>query len=156
MTNRLGCELADKIAAIATVAPAGVESNCNPSRPISVMDIHGTGDRCNPYNGGTPPLALCALVPYMRMRPQDVVDRWLGINKCSQSHISGYSKGSANCVIYNQCANSRVNVEFCRVDDMGHAWPSGSQYLPAMLVGPVSHDISTDEIWEFFQSHPMP
>lgn len=47
------------------------------------------------------------------------------------------------------------NVHVCKVEGMGHVWPSGSQYLSAQLVGPVSYDISTQQIWDFFQQHPL-
>lgn len=36
----------------------------------------------------------------------------------------------------------------------GHTWPGGQQYLPALLVGKVNHDIDASEvIWEFFSRH---
>jgi polyhydroxybutyrate depolymerase len=153
MTNRLACDLSSRIAAIATVAPAAIESPCLPSVPVPVMDIHGTGDRCNPYFGGEPPLALCANVPYVRMTPREVVATWLELNRCvARDPALVYSKGAANCVAFLPCG--RADVEFCQVEGMGHTWPSGDQYLPASAVGPVSFDISTDQIWDFFARHP--
>jgi polyhydroxybutyrate depolymerase len=156
MTNRLACELSTRIAAIATVAPAAVESNCAPTRLVPVMDIHGTGDRCNPYYGGTPPLEFCASVPYTRMTPRQVTTTWLRINGCSSvTPETVYHFGDANCLSFNHCVNS-AEVEFCKVEGMGHTWPSGAQYRSSHLVGPVSHDISTEQIWQFFRRHPMP
>lgn len=160
MTNRLGCELSDKIAAIAPVAPSAVMSNCNPSRPVPVMVIHGTADPANPPDGSEPTSIFkkgssSGLdMPYKRMTPYQVVDVWKKINKCSDIQIAGYEKGDAKCVIYNDCAEGS-EVELCIVEGMGHTYPSGSQYLPAILVGPVSYDISFDQIWEFFEKHPM-
>jgi polyhydroxybutyrate depolymerase len=151
-TNRLACELSDKIAAIATVAPAGVPLNCNPQRKVSVMDIHGTGDRCNPFSGGTPDFSVCANVDYQRMSAQETVDKWIEVNGCSGQSNPVYSNGKAECVIYS-CDNSEV--EFCKVEDMGHTWPSGSQYLPALMIGRVSNDISTDQIWNFFEKNSL-
>jgi polyhydroxybutyrate depolymerase len=158
MTNRLGCELADKIAAIAPVAPAAIMSNCNPSRSIPVMDIHGTADPANPPDGSEPKGIFgkdgIMAMPYKRMTPSQVIDVWKRINKCSDSQIAGYEKGGAKCVIYNDCVEG-VEIELCIVEGMGHTYPSGSQYLPAAVVGPVSYDISFDQIWEFFKKHPM-
>ena len=54
MTNRLGCELSDKIAAIATVAHAAIASECKLLRVMPVMDIHGTADPANPPDGSEP------------------------------------------------------------------------------------------------------
>jgi len=157
MTNRLGCELSDKIAAIGTVAPAAVESNCNPSRVLSVIDIHGTLDPANPHDGSEPRSIFdeeSSGIHYKRMTPYQVVDAWKKIDKCSDSQIKGYEKGSAKCMIYNDC-ESGAEVELCIVEGMGHTWPSGSQYLPLDKIGPVSYDISFDQIWEFFKKHPM-
>ena len=83
MTNRLACELADKIAAIATVAPPAVMSNCSPSRPMPVMAIHGTSDPANPFDGSAP-RSIFTNSPYKRMPPKDTVEAWLEINGCSR------------------------------------------------------------------------
>jgi len=55
MSNRLGCELSDKIAAIASVAgniPQETVSKLSPSRAVSVLIISGTEDPVVPFNGG--------------------------------------------------------------------------------------------------------
>jgi len=54
-SNRLACDLSDKIAAIASVAatmPETLLPVCNPSRPISVMYVHGKNDRIVHIEGG--------------------------------------------------------------------------------------------------------
>ncbi len=154
MTNRLACELSETIAAVATVAPAGLIQSCRPARAIPVMDIHGTGDRCNPFEGGVPPLRACANVDYRRMSPHKMVSAWRAILGCSAEAIPAYEQGAASCVSYRQCQRGG-EVEFCQVEGMGHVWPSGSQYVSPRLVGPVSYDISFDQIWDFFQRHPL-
>lgn len=159
MTNRLGCELANKIAAIATVAPAALMSNCTPSRPMSIIDIHGTADPANPPDGSEPRSIFeegssSFGMSYKRMTPYQVVDAWKKINNCSDKQISGYENGNAKCTVFNDCSTG-AEVELCMVEGMGHIYPSGSQYLPSSLVGSVSYDISFDQIWEFFKKHPM-
>jgi polyhydroxybutyrate depolymerase len=120
MANRLACELSEKIAAIATVAPAAVEDCCSPVRPVPVLNIHGTGDRCNPYYGGEPPLDFCANVPYTRMTPRQTTGRWLEINGCSSIGPDlVYRYGDASCVRFRNC-NKGADVEFCKVEGMGH------------------------------------
>ena len=54
MTYRLGCDLSDKIAAIAPVAGALNVENCEPANPVSVIIFHGTADEHVLYNGGEP------------------------------------------------------------------------------------------------------
>ena len=52
--NRLACERADLVAAVAPVAGTHWASGvpCNPSRPVSVLQIHGTADPVVPFDGG--------------------------------------------------------------------------------------------------------
>ena len=54
MTAVLGCQLADRIAAIGTVAGAYAMplSECKPSRPVPAMVFHGTTDPIVPFKGG--------------------------------------------------------------------------------------------------------
>ena len=51
-TARLGCEMADRLAAIAAVA-GGYDplKRCDPDRPLPILEIHGTDDDVVPYEG---------------------------------------------------------------------------------------------------------
>ena len=52
MTNRLGCDLADVIAAIASVSGAyNFWQDCTPSRPMPIAAFHGKADNIVPYEG---------------------------------------------------------------------------------------------------------
>ena len=55
MTYGAGCELADRILAIAPVS-GGTRAlpPCHPARPISVLDVHGTSDQIVSYDGRGP------------------------------------------------------------------------------------------------------
>ena len=40
------------------------------------------------------------------------------------------------------------------IEGGGHTWPGGPQYLPAFLIGKVSHNLdATQAIWGFFKRH---
>ena len=53
MANRLACDRADLISAIAPVSGTlGTGVPCAPSRAVSVLQIHGTADQVVPYSGG--------------------------------------------------------------------------------------------------------
>jgi polyhydroxybutyrate depolymerase len=58
MTARIGCELSGRIAAIAPVA-GGYRSlpPCDATRPLSVLEVHGTADTVVPYFGLAPDFA---------------------------------------------------------------------------------------------------
>jgi len=150
MSFRLACELPDKIAAVAAASPAGLEENYSPLRPISVMVIHGTADPCVPYYGG-PGGCIATGIDYPSV--QHEVDFWRKVDNCNATGTVVYQKGNASCISYS-CSQG-TEVEFCTVIGMGHAWPSGSPALQDS-VGPVSYDLSFDQIWEFFQRNPMP
>lgn len=54
MSYHLGCVLSDRIAAIAVLAgsDAADPATCTPTRPVSVLHLHGTADTTIPYTGG--------------------------------------------------------------------------------------------------------
>ena len=153
MAYRLACELSDTIAAVAPVASPGTPSACTPSKPVSIMHIHGTADPCAPFAGGMGGGCLGTEKHEMLSAEEDI-HQWLIINHCQPNRTTAYQKGNATCISYESCKDGS-GVEFCTVEGMGHAWPSGSQYLPVKRIGPVSYDISFDQIWEFFKHHPM-
>ena len=40
------------------------------------------------------------------------------------------------------------------VENRGHAWPGGTQYLPGFIIGKTSRDFdATETIWAFFKKH---
>ncbi len=53
MSYRMACDASEDITAIVSLAGStfGDESRCNPTRPVSVLQIHGTLDTTVPYNG---------------------------------------------------------------------------------------------------------
>ena len=51
MASVLACSLADRFAGAVLFAPAvGAIGDCSPSRPVSVLEIHGTSDPIVPYS----------------------------------------------------------------------------------------------------------
>ncbi|MGA7385132.1 MAG: PHB depolymerase family esterase [Methylocella sp.] len=161
MANRLGCELSTSIAAIAPVA-ASMEDACAPGIPaMPDMLIHGTGDLCHPYNGGDnfPGCAPGILTPvgskFNFASAPSMNLRWISIDACSGTQTTTYQNGAATCVTNPSCASSS-QVTFCTVTGMGHTYPNGAQYLDPSLIGPVSHDISFDQIWAFFTQFSLP
>ena len=54
MALRLACDRADRVAAVASVAGAmDVDAECAPSRPVSVVQVHGADDRTILVEGGS-------------------------------------------------------------------------------------------------------
>jgi len=54
MALRLACDRADRVAAVASVAGAmDVDADCAPSRPVSVLQVHGADDETIGIDGGS-------------------------------------------------------------------------------------------------------
>jgi polyhydroxybutyrate depolymerase len=123
MANRLACDRADLVAAVAPVAGTlGSGVPCAPSRPVSVLQIHGTGDPVVPFNGG-------GMVG--RGGPSDVVSapalaqRWSALDGCPGPPVDGPpAPGEVQRAIVVGCAGGTV-VELVRIDGGGHVWPAG-------------------------------
>jgi len=144
LSHRLGCEMSDRIAAIAPVAGVLGVPECSPSRPVPVMHFHGTADPLVPYDGsatlGFPP------VP-------DTFAGWGSRDRCTGQPVETYRNGDVHCSTYAQCG-AGATVTLCTIDNGGHTWPGG---MPVPSLGYTTTDISaTDAMWTFFEQHPLP
>ncbi len=144
LSHRLGCELSDRIAAIAPVAGVMGIPSCTPSRPVPVMHFHGTLDTLVPFDGDT-----ANGFPSV----QDTIDGWVARDGCSGDPETVFDQGDAHCDSWNNC-DQGSEVVLCVIDGGGHTWPGG---VPVPSLGKTSTDISaTDAAWQFFTRHPMP
>ena len=150
MSHRLGCELADRIAAIAPVAGVlGIAPDaCQPSRPVPVFDVHGTGDIVVPYNGGTPLVPRLGFGLVFRS-VQETMQVWRERNACSEVAEVTYERGDVTCETWSSCAEG-ADVQLCTVRRGGHTWPG------APLFGTSQNLETTEAIIDFFEDHPMP
>jgi polyhydroxybutyrate depolymerase len=151
-SHRLGCEMADTFAAVAPVSGVlGMDpSQCKPSRPIPVIDFHGTSDPLVPYNGGAP--ITKTLGPLTFRSVAETISAWQSNDRCLVTPQTDYQHGDATCQEWS-CAE-RSAVRLCTIDGGGHAWPGGLDYV---VGGKTSTDISaTDAMVDFFMAHPMP
>jgi polyhydroxybutyrate depolymerase len=146
--HRLGCELSERFAAIASVAgqmsPA-LAKICRPQEPVAVLDIHGTADRIVPYKGGKTDGGGSLL------SAEETVSIWRRLNK-SAGEGETTTNGQVVCRTYQ---GGTAPVRFCTVTGAGHTWPGGFQYLPRLLVGATNRDVDASEmIWQFFAENP--
>jgi polyhydroxybutyrate depolymerase len=154
MAHRLGCQMADVFAAIAPVAGVmGIpDDQCQPSRPVPVLDFHGTADPVVPYNGGSPLVGLGSAIGVNFQSVAQTIDTWLAIDVCLTPGVTIFSSGDATCIDYTRCAQGGEVVQ-CTIANGGHTWPGG---VPIPL-GNTSTSISaTNTMVDFFLAHPMP
>lgn len=149
MAYRLGCELSDKIAAIAPVAGALDVENCQPANPVSVIVFHGTADEHVLYNGGEP---IQKVDRHFRVDKSVAyaVSYWVKENGCSETPQRS-EKGNIRAEIYSG-GKDGAEVVLYTVNGGGHAWPGGESYL--LGAEPTKEISATDLMWNFFIRHP--
>lgn len=160
----LAANRAEKLAAIAPVV-GGIAVPFNekfkPARPVSVLVIQGANDPLVPYGGG-------------KVAGGDGEDRgsviattgtiklWVAANGCAPaagSFLLPDKDPADECrteVTQWKGGRDGTEVRLYRVQGGGHTWPEGAQYLPEFLIGKVTRDFGSADIWEFFKAHPKP
>jgi polyhydroxybutyrate depolymerase len=83
MSYRMACDRADRITGVAALAGTeGTMVSCLPSRPVSVLHLHGTADATIAYSGGT-------IRGGAYLGAQDTVRAWLMRNDCDLTPVDG-------------------------------------------------------------------
>jgi polyhydroxybutyrate depolymerase len=157
MVHRLGAELADRIAAVASVSgPLSIET-IHPSRPVSVMHFHGTADEFAPFAGGTGEKSLASI--QFRSAP-DSVAAWVRADGCPgkpEAAALPVKAGDPTRVrreTYGPC-KAGSEVVFYVIDGGGHAWPGREARV--QFLGTSTQSISANDLmWDFFQKHARP
>jgi polyhydroxybutyrate depolymerase len=156
MTNRLACDRADVVAAIAPVAGTlGAGVPCSPSRPVSVLESHGTADPVVPYDGGGMQgrggASSILAAPAMSAR-------WRDADRCSGAPVEDVLPATGDGTAVHRltavgCADG-TDVVLLRIDGGGHTWPSGSFALPTGSVGATT-DVFNASLGsaQFFAAH---
>jgi poly(3-hydroxybutyrate) depolymerase len=158
MALRVGCNMADRVAAVAAVGAALPKTMiCLPSRPVSAVFISGTDDPLVPDNGGTyKPRRFHIL------SAEDTAKTWAKFDRCSekpaQSKLPSAEKGGKDTKVftYSGCQGD-AQVVLYSVKNGGNTWPGGEQYSSEKEVGKTSNAIKANEvIWNFFSTKKMP
>ncbi len=163
-SQRLACELSDRIAAIGVVAiqlPEHLSTSCAPKRPVSILMMPGTEDPLVPWEGGE--------IGFRRGRKfgrvlsvSESMRFWAKQNQCQGSPLTTYEPDRdpkdgtrVRRESYGSC-NDGAEVLLYAVEGGGHTWPGGDQYLPVRIIGRTSRDIDANEvIWDFFKRHSL-
>jgi polyhydroxybutyrate depolymerase len=138
MTYAAGCELADRLLAIAPVSGGTRQlPPCHPARAISVLDTHGTSDQIVSYRGRGPD---------RDGRVRDVMDDWARREGCRPRPRARRIDPHVTRLDWPGC-RAGVRVAHLRIEGGRHAWPP--------LGGPPGIGIDgAEEIWRFFAALP--
>jgi polyhydroxybutyrate depolymerase len=157
MSARLGCELSNKITAIATVAASLPQAlNCTPNNPVPTICIQGTLDALVPFLGGTVSPGAGGIA----LSHSQAVDVWKTNNNCGAAAVStnviNNDPNDGTSITERKYVNANNGVEVVSyiVTGGGHTWPQGSQYLPESIIGKTSQDMNANQtIWSFFKKY---
>lgn len=139
MVALAGCELSSRIAAVAPVAGDYTrQPACRPSRPVSVLEIHGTADQVVPYFGGRRARRSADGLP-------PFVNGWVVRDRCAVGPRRGTLAPRATMFRWSRCAG-RVTIEHIRISSGRHQWPGATPPDP----GPPSTFCGACVIWQFF------
>jgi polyhydroxybutyrate depolymerase len=162
MDFRLGCQMSDRIAAIATVGailPASLAESCSnwSWRAVPLLMMNGTDDPMVPYRG-----RLSGSVGFNLLPAHETLKEWAKINSCGQKSeritIAPKTAGGLETRVdtYSDCKDGATAILYS-IEKGGHTWPGGEQYIPVRFIGKTNSDLDASEIiWNFFAAHPMP
>lgn len=160
LAHRLACEASDLFAAVAPVSGENQAAlaSCTPARPVALLAIHGTQDRCWPYAGGAG--ACIATGRYVSVA--ETLSGWAARNGCRAAATRtplpprpGIADGTE--VVrhdYSGCAAEGA-LQHLEVVGNGHFWPDGHSYArPGLLGGTMSRQLDTGKaIVDFLIAH---
>jgi polyhydroxybutyrate depolymerase len=151
MAVRVGCNMADRVAAIAPVGAAMPKTMiCLPARATSALFINGTDDPIVPDNGGTYKPGR-----FHVLSAEDSAKTWAKFDHCGekpeQAKLPSAEKGGkeTKTYTYSGCQDNSQVVLYS-VKNGGNTWPGGEQYMSEKEVGKTSNALNAnDAIWSF-------
>ncbi len=148
----------DAIAPVCASIPKDFENSFSLQRPVPLLLIAGTDDPLVKYKGG-----------WVGFRNQDkgrgysmpvewTVNKWISMTGCSGKDVTepvpdADRYDDCTAIKYTYQKDGKPFVVFVKVENGGHAWPGGTQYLPQGIIGKLCNDFSASEmIIGFFNS----
>ena len=144
MSYKLACDDSGRFAAVSSVTGSMTPetfADCNPTRAVPVMQIHGKMDPTVPYAGS----AISEPI-------DDVVDYWANANDCTTPGTATLIPDSAadsdilggTHTVFSGC-ESGTSVEYYLLDALEHRWPNRNRF-----------DIhAAEKLWNFMSSYDL-
>lgn len=139
MAGYLACALSSTISAAAPVAANNyvlTKLGCRPTRPVSILEVHGTADQIVPYYGTSARISPQWPLPSIHAW----VSTWAHLDQCSSRPIVSRT-GHEAIFRYRHCVTG-AGVTLYRIDGGGHTYPR-------QLAGRPSNAV----IYQFFKTH---
>lgn len=148
MTHRLGCELSQKLTAVAPVIaniPKKLIKKCRPKKALPILIMNGTADPIVPWNGGTMRLFKKSMGEVVSTKAS--VGFWRKQNRCSSKaehyplpDTNTKDHSSVTVTRYEQCRD-HSEVILYTIKGGGHTLPGTKGMNLRRLVGEKNRDI---------------
>jgi polyhydroxybutyrate depolymerase len=112
-----------------------LKDDCQPARPVSILEMHGTEDGAHPWEGGG---------GHQASPVEAVIQRWTTLDGCAGDPTVTQS-GIATTSVWNRCRGESV-VRLDKVVGGKHTW-FGSALSPVP-----GEPNANSVIWSFFSS----
>jgi polyhydroxybutyrate depolymerase len=172
MASQLACDLSDRIAAIAPMSgvrfPLASDTpphtvDCEPTRPVPVIAIHGAWDPINVLSDTPPPEAStlpAAIKPPVAgsswsYSAETAVSRWADNNGCRPKPRVTRVTPNIDEVAYRGC-KKHADVVLYKAKNSGHVPPGRGGSVADTLVNPTNDEVdSTVVAWRFLSKHRL-
>jgi polyhydroxybutyrate depolymerase len=155
-TARLGCEMADRLAAIAPVAGGyGPLERCHPDRPLPLLEVHGANDQVVPYGGKTHGTGS---IPRF-LGVSSFLRQWRSLDGCRGGSKRTTPRPGVTRLTWDHCAGGSV-IEHLKLADTDHGWPgghwsAGGKKKPSPAHDPTGLD-TAQAVWQFVSRFRLP
>lgn len=165
LASLVACRLSERVSAVAAVAGLLLPANCEPSRPVPVLAIHGTDDRYVSFDGGPNPgldelpwndesSAAFNGLPFAKVTT--TAANWATLDGCDPDPSTTKVGPNVDLIEYSGCSADSV-IRLYVINGGGHTWPASAFSVASeAILGPTTHEIDASRvIWEFFKDHPL-
>ncbi len=156
MTEELGCRMNSTFAAISSVSGHMPSTYACPQiHPMPLITFHGSADPIWSYAGW-------ANTKYGQhlMGALDAENKWAALAACKTAPTvtnlrdAVPTDGTTEQLRVTTGCTGGVQMQLYTINNGGHTWPGGLQYLPVSAIGLTSLDISASTlIWQFFAQY---
>ena len=159
-TSFLVCELADRLAAASSVAGVTHHDDCNPSRAVPFIALHGTADAVVPFDGTRSASSLeggdTPSTFFDQVMPDEFAQFAADMGCGPQPDVAAFS-ADVTAYTYVGCDDDAPLI-FYEIAEGGHTWPNTPiiDLLPPGLGYTTLEIDATVDAWAFFEQHTIP
>jgi polyhydroxybutyrate depolymerase len=141
MSSTLGCNLGNRLAAIAPVSGVNLTGTCPGDTPVAVLAVHGAADDTVPYDGN-------GLLGYHFGNPSvpERMAQWAELDRCNPKPTTKHPHKGLTVERWRGCT-AGTDVELWTIAGWGHKWPRARSTSEPGRID------ATRVVLDFFDSH---